>query len=350
MTFSALTVTLIGLVLVTALLIGMWAYGNANRLDRLHVRTDLTWQALDAALARRAVVVRSLSIDLPAPDAERLTALSLRAERMDRPQRENAENQLSRALAAMDAVPVRASHHAELADADARVLIARRFHNDAVRNTRALQGRRLVRWLRLGGTAPVPQYFDISEQTLRSGQEPAGEDQRDHEPGGTRVSARVVALDEHERTLLLRGQDPQRVGEPFWFTLGGGVEHGETLRQTAVRELFEETGLQVRPETLVGPIWRRMSLFPFGGEMMHSEEHFFTLRVENFDPVPGGLTELEKDSLLEHRWCSAEEITAMAEAGAMVYPQDLARLLPDAVRHADGQAALAGRIEQRTIR
>lgn len=126
MTFSALTVTLIGLVLVTALLIGMWAYGNANRLDRLHVRTDLTWQALDAALARRAVVVRSLSIDLPAPDAERLTALSLRAERMDRPQRENAENQLSRALAAMDAVPVRASHHAELADADARVLIARR--------------------------------------------------------------------------------------------------------------------------------------------------------------------------------------------------------------------------------
>ncbi len=43
--------------------LGAWAYQTANRLDRLHVRYDLSWQALDGALARRAVVTRAVAID-----------------------------------------------------------------------------------------------------------------------------------------------------------------------------------------------------------------------------------------------------------------------------------------------
>ncbi|MCA2316388.1 exopolyphosphatase, partial [Mycobacterium sp. WUMAC-025] len=40
-------------VLVAVLAVfGAWAYRTANRLDRLHVRYDLSWQALDGALAR----------------------------------------------------------------------------------------------------------------------------------------------------------------------------------------------------------------------------------------------------------------------------------------------------------
>ncbi|HNM86582.1 MAG TPA: exopolyphosphatase, partial [Mycobacterium sp.] len=41
----------------------VWAFGTANRLDRLHVRYDLSWQALDGALARRAVVARAVAAD-----------------------------------------------------------------------------------------------------------------------------------------------------------------------------------------------------------------------------------------------------------------------------------------------
>ncbi|KKC03072.1 exopolyphosphatase, partial [Mycobacterium nebraskense] len=44
-------------------ILGAWAYQTANRLDRLHVRYDLSWQALDGALARRAVVARAVAID-----------------------------------------------------------------------------------------------------------------------------------------------------------------------------------------------------------------------------------------------------------------------------------------------
>jgi hypothetical protein len=49
-------------VLVAVLIgIAVWAFQTANRLDRLHVRYDLSWQALDSALARRAVVPLSRS-------------------------------------------------------------------------------------------------------------------------------------------------------------------------------------------------------------------------------------------------------------------------------------------------
>ncbi|MGB6072555.1 MAG: exopolyphosphatase, partial [Rhodococcus sp. (in: high G+C Gram-positive bacteria)] len=36
MTLSALTILVLGLVAVLILAVGLWAYGTANRLDRLH--------------------------------------------------------------------------------------------------------------------------------------------------------------------------------------------------------------------------------------------------------------------------------------------------------------------------
>ena len=47
---------------------------------------------------------------------------------------------------------------AELRDAHTRVELARRFYNDAVADTLALQLRPMVRFFRLGGTAVVPQF------------------------------------------------------------------------------------------------------------------------------------------------------------------------------------------------
>src|SRR5437764_1019991 len=48
---------------VVLMLVAAWAYQTAHRLDRLHVRYDLSWQALDGVLARRSVVARAVAVE-----------------------------------------------------------------------------------------------------------------------------------------------------------------------------------------------------------------------------------------------------------------------------------------------
>ena len=89
------------------------------------------------------------------------------AENAPRTSREACENELSTALETVDPARVPLGLLDELADAETRVLLARRFHNDAVRDTLALRERRPVRWLKLGGRAPLPSYFEIAEPEQR---------------------------------------------------------------------------------------------------------------------------------------------------------------------------------------
>ena len=67
----------------------------------------------------------------------------------------------------VDPAAVPAALMTELGEAESRVLLARRFHNDAVRDTLALRDQRAVRWLRLGGHAARPTYFEIAETAQR---------------------------------------------------------------------------------------------------------------------------------------------------------------------------------------
>ena len=166
---SSLYWSLTALLIAVLVAIAVWAVRTANRLDRLHVRYDLSWQALDAALGRRAVVARAVAVDAygERPEARRLVALADAAENAPRTSREACENELSTALETVDPARVPLGLLDELADAETRVLLARRFHNDAVRDTLALRERRPVRWLKLGGRAPLPSYFEIAEPEQR---------------------------------------------------------------------------------------------------------------------------------------------------------------------------------------
>jgi 8-oxo-dGTP pyrophosphatase MutT (NUDIX family) len=324
-----LIVAIMALVAVLAVF-GAWAYQTANRLDRLNVRYDLSWQALDGALARRAVVARAVAIDAygGAPQGRRLAALADAAECAPRQARENAENELSAALAVVDPASLPAGLIAELADAEARLLLARRFHNDAVRDTLALAERRMVRAFRLGGTAALPSYFEIVERAH-------GLAHGDHGALNHRTSARVVLLDETGAVLLLCGSDPaitDGTAPRWWFTVGGEVRPGERLAEAAARELAEETGLRVSAADMVGPIWRRDEVFEFNGALIDSEEFYLVYRTRRFEPSMTGRTDLERSYIHGARWCDANDIAELAAAGEQVYPLQLGELLPAANR------------------
>jgi 8-oxo-dGTP pyrophosphatase MutT (NUDIX family) len=317
----------LGLLLLAAVvMLGAWALQTASRLNRLHVRYDLSWQALDGALGRRAVVARAVATNAygRSPASKRLTALADAAERAPRSAREAAENELSTALAQVDPVSLPLALVAELADAEARVLLARRFHNDAVRDTLALRERPLVRWLHLGGTAAMPSYFEIAE---RAAQDSGGVVSR-------RTSARLVLLDQDGCVLLFCGSDPATGsgGAPrWWFTVGGAVQPGEELSEAAARELDEETGLRVSPAELVGPVWRRDAVIDFNGAVIRSEELFFLYRTSRFEPSTRGHTVLERRYIHGHRWCDRAAIDALVAGGETVYPLQLGELLADAL-------------------
>jgi 8-oxo-dGTP pyrophosphatase MutT (NUDIX family) len=325
----------LALLVVVLLLVGLWAFQTANRLDRLHVRYDLSWQALDGALARRSVVARAVAADAygGGPEGKRLASLADAAERAPRAGREAAENELSAALALVDPVSLPITMVAELADAEARVLLARRFHNDAVRDTLALRERPAIRLLRLGGTAALPTYFEIAERGEASSPREVGLVNR-------RTSARIILLDDDGWVLLFCGSDPAHedgIAPRWWFTVGGAAQQGETLVQAAARELAEETGLRVDPGDMVGPVWRRDAVIDFNGSVIRSEEMFFIHRTRRFEPSTAGRTRLERAYIHGHRWCDATMISELVAKGETVYPLQLGELLDEANVLADAR-------------
>lgn len=145
---------IIVLAAVLLTIVVLWAYFTAQRLNRLHIRTDSARLSLQASLDRRAAVVGALIPDASAAAAE-AESIPLEYGNFDR--RASAERTISAAISELEPqVP------AQLIDADVRVQLAHRFYNEAVADTRALRLRQPVRVLRLGGTADLPEFFEFS--------------------------------------------------------------------------------------------------------------------------------------------------------------------------------------------
>jgi hypothetical protein len=163
-----------------------WAVWTLTRLGRLETRVARAWTALDVQLQRRAGLAEELAVKYPATVGEDrapyLAAFAADARAPLDGDRELAENLLGRELRDLppDLPGVPEAVRDDLAGTATRVGLARRFYNDAVRDTRELRRRRLTRLMRLRGSRPLPRFFDIDDRLegATAGSDGAGQSQR----------------------------------------------------------------------------------------------------------------------------------------------------------------------------
>mgnify|MGYP000454059941 CR=1 FL=1 len=76
--------------------------------------------------------------------------------------------------------------------------------------------------------------------------------------GSLRIGCSAVIFDKQRRVLLTRRADNGQ-----WCLPGGAMEAGESTAETCMREVLEETGLQVRLKRLIGIYSNRDALIEY---------------------------------------------------------------------------------------
>lgn len=138
-----------------------------------------------------------------------------------------------------------------------------------------------------------------------------------------RRAVRVILVDDRDRLLLFEDTDPGVPGVTWWATTGGGMDPGETERETAVREVAEETGCVLREEDLIGPLAVRRAVHGYSDQILDQEEPFFLAVVPAFEIDISAHTEEERHTLQGHRWWSRAELES---TDAWIWPGRLLEL------------------------
>ncbi|WFE51466.1 NUDIX domain-containing protein [Micromonospora sp. WMMD1155] len=136
-----------------------------------------------------------------------------------------------------------------------------------------------------------------------------------HDPNAPKANSIVVAVsvfvrDEHSRVLLI-----QRTDNGLWSLPGGGQEVGETVAQTAVREVHEETGISVEVTGMVGVYSDPSHVIEYSdGEVRQQFSLCFRARPISGTPTPS-------DESHEARWVARDELAALN-----IHPSTLLRI------------------------
>lgn len=140
-----------------------------------------------------------------------------------------------------------------------------------------------------------------------------------------RPSARLLVISPAQNLLLFRfvHKNGALAGQDYWATPGGGVEDGETFQLAAVRELREETGIEIH--TVGDPVARRdFALQLPSGETVRSIEQYYIVRADSERLSRAQWTAQEVEVMADHHWWSAKELRSTE---ATVWPQDLVDVL-----------------------
>lgn len=133
------------------------------------------------------------------------------------------------------------------------------------------------------------------------------------------VGVAAVIVDEEERVLVIKRRD-----EDVWEFPGGALEIGETVVDGLVREVSEETGLDVTPQRLTG-VYQNMTLGPVA-------LLFRCRRV-------GGTERLSAETR-EWRWASLDEVRALMPDAWSTRAADALNETAPPVRMHDGTTVL----------
>lgn len=126
------------------------------------------------------------------------------------------------------------------------------------------------------------------------------------------VGAAVLIVDEQNRLLLQHRKDNQQ-----WGLIGGSMEIGESLAETARREVLEETGLKLEEITWLSLFSGQELIYEypngdvvvnvvavyiskqFSGKIMTAEEEGYEVRFFKLSELPKDLSPPDKP-IIEH--------------------------------------------------
>jgi 8-oxo-dGTP pyrophosphatase MutT (NUDIX family) len=135
-----------------------------------------------------------------------------------------------------------------------------------------------------------------------------------------RRAVRALLIAEAE-ILLIKARLPD--GRHCWMTPGGGVEAGESDEQALVREVWEETTLEL--DQRYPMVWMRSHLYGIEPRQVMQHEHYFLVPTEKFEPsMDNNPARGELNVFRGFQWWSFSDIEASNELFA---PNKLGRLL-----------------------
>ncbi len=139
-----------------------------------------------------------------------------------------------------------------------------------------------------------------------------------------RKTARIVLLNNFDNVLLVKYEEKESVNpkrpdiKKYWVCPGGGVHDNESFEEAAIRELNEETSIEVKIDSW---IWTDRKKLKHAGILKQFEQRYFLVRHDIGDIATYNKSD---EPIVEARWWS---ITEIQESTELFFPDGLAKLL-----------------------